>query len=433
MSTWITGVIALLLVAWPKYLGFTFLGLRLSPYTASMMLVLLALCFYPGARRMTARLLSSYLGWLWCLFLISSMISMVFGSEEASTTSLLREVIQTNSLFLVGALSAARGVIRRDLNILWLSLSVSGSLAIVEKLLERPFVAQWFLSLGASVTSDFLALGEAKFRDGAFRAQATFEHPIMLSSAMGALLILSIWKLFESSRTQNRGGVALALLGAAISLGGSWASGSRTSAIALAVISVVVLLRIILGRYGRAGLVYILYAIVVGNLFYWLYVAIAGESENILLSLVRGRTYEEAMSSELRLIMWQKALYLLDGSPLFGYGPGAEILASVQVGEVTTIDNSYIALMVSRGLIGLFLFLAFFGGAVYSAAVEYFSTTDVGRQELVLLVIGTILSTLAIQFANFIYTGFCIAFFMIGARSVFVTMQTNNGQTTNGP
>jgi O-antigen ligase len=115
--------------------------------------------------------------------------------------------------------------------------------------------------------------------------------------------------------------------------------------------------------------------------------------------------------------MWDKAVKLFEDSPVLGFGPGSEVLASVQMGDISTIDNSYIALLVSRGFLGLATFLLMFGLAMTFMFRLRDRLVSSGNASLILVFGGMLIATLVIQFGNYIYTGFSYAFFSLGAVS----------------
>lgn len=410
----ISGVVVFL-VLWPKYLSFDVLGAQISPYTLIVAVALVIIFAARQVRQTVMVVLNEPLGKSWIGFNLLSIFSLMLGSKEASLSSFMREALQVNVLFLIGAASVATGYLTLHLRILWMTLLVAGVLAILEKVLEWPFVAQWFLQLGASFSSDLMTLGEAKYRDGVFRAQSTFEHPIMLASGMAMLASLTIWEYLRNVQKKKFHHFIMPILGLLVAIGGAWASGSRTALLGMVmVLSISILLRLFV-LLGKSAPITAFWSTLFFFAFYLMSDALLGSDDSIFGEIIKGRTDDEAMSTELRRIMWDQAWVLFRDSPFLGFGPGAEILAAVQMGDFFTIDNSYIALMVSRGLLGLGFFVFMFLFSFLQTLILIKFSEIIDRLGLIVLFGTVLICTLAIQFGNYIYMGFSYAFFVIGA------------------
>ncbi|MEK8025572.1 O-antigen ligase family protein [Pseudaquabacterium rugosum] len=417
MTSLIISIIILLLPLWPKYLGFDIGGARISPYTLAIFAALLVIVGSRSSRSALSTALAGHLGKCWLIFNLLSAFSLVLGSKEATAAVFFREAIQVNALFLLGVVSVGLGGLSLHLTLLRRGLLLAGTLAVLEKVLEWPFVAQWFLKAGASISADLMSMGEAKYRDGVFRAQSTFEHPIMLASGMAVLATLSIW---EFTRNGNQSAVRRALpaiFGLTVALGGAWASGSRTALLGMAFALLIPLLLRGVIALGSVALITVMWSMTLLTATYLVGDAVLGGGDGLIGDLIKGRSDDEAMSTELRRVMWDKAVKLFEDSPVLGFGPGSEVLASVQMGDISTIDNSYIALLVSRGFLGLATFLLMFGLAMTFMFRLRDRLVSSGNASLILVFGGMLIATLVIQFGNYIYTGFSYAFFSLGAVS----------------
>jgi O-antigen ligase len=191
-------------------------------------------------------------------------------------------------------------------------------------------------------------------RDGYFRAQGTFEHPLVLAefSAMTACFGLASM-LFPGGRLRRLIGfltLALAILSA-------WLSGSRAAFVALGLGLTVVFLLWMYHSKGRvrqsAG--------ALRRLFFLLSLCgVVGLAMPTLLWLSQGRTSTESTSTEARMYMLRIGVPSVMANPILGLGPGsAGAVAGIKGGAgVSTLDNHLLAIAIECGIPGLILFLA---------------------------------------------------------------------------
>jgi O-antigen ligase len=244
-----------------------------------------------------------------------------------------------------------------------------------------------FSSLVRSMTS-------ARFREGGFRAQATFEHPLLLAefSAIAAAFATAslVW---SSSRPGLRCLGAVALFGAILT---GLLTGSRSAYIALGLsIGTVLVLRVFGNRRPRlpdstVPLRRVGVAIVAAL---GLVVALVA-----LPHLARGGSVGDQASSEGRLLMVRAGLPSIERSPFFGEGPGAGAsLAGLKVrSDMVTLDNYLLAITLESGVPALLLLVAALAYPVWQA---YLSITRRSGADsaFVAAVAGALLAILAMR------------------------------------
>lgn len=224
--------------------------------------------------------------------------------------------------------------------------------------------------------AEFIAvLGTATFRAGSYRAKATFGHALLLAQYLACMLPLVLGSLTRSVRPWIR---LCALLGCLLLPVAMWATHTRTSAAASAL--VLALLAILLawrlavrkeGGFQRHVAGYFGLIIAVGLLL----VAIA-----VVYSWAVGRTSQEAGSSIARLRMIQLSFEAFAESPIFGHGPGSGAFkAGIKSSDGTiSIDSYFLTQLVESGLLGLLLFSGFIAAATIGGMREVIRATRSG-------------------------------------------------------
>lgn len=205
---------------------------------------------------------------------------------------------------------------------------------------------------------EFLVMAsEEKLRGGVYRAQASFNHPLLLAQYIVTVLPILLLT-FKLERGIFRMLAALAIATVPVGL---WASRTRTSIIVAGFVLAAVFLIAALNRarmnspdYGKQ---------IRGALSVLGGIAAAGILVAVGYVLTVGRTAEEASSSGARVEMLYRAAEAAQDSPVFGFGPGlgapkAAVYSSRGTGS---LDNYWLILLLDSGLPVMLLFLVLLG------------------------------------------------------------------------
>lgn len=355
-------LIVSLSVVWPRYVFFRFEPLpRINPYTVSIMLGLCLLLLFVLISPEFGRRISGTMrrgGWvvkLTLLWFAWRLIASILGEYPfASTINLLREMTYIGSFLLFGVVIASfENGPRYLFRALVLMGFVVAVLGVVEAFQHKNLFVR-FASQGeegdlAAVLSN-IAL--SKIRMGDYRAQSTFDHPIVFAQFCAALMPLATYGLLYEKRWFWR---LISLLIIPIALLAVLKSGSRAGIVSFAIaavfLGVLLWLRAMAhGRFSRVAAI-----IALPGMF-----AAIGIAYVVSMYLVEGRSAVEAGSTSVRLLMIRYGIDALWQSPLWGFGYG---LATTKAGiasplGVVTIDNYLLSIALDSGYVGLGLFVA---------------------------------------------------------------------------
>lgn len=199
---------------------------------------------------------------------------------------------------------------------------------------------------------------ESKVRGGQYRAQASFNHPLLLSQFVAVVMpLVVLCARFDPSWAMRR--LALVTLaGLPFML---WAARTRTGIIVALLVAGALLLGAVLHRLwhrapARGRRVDGSLAAAIGLLSL---LALSMAALVIIVQLTLGRTAEEAASSYARVEMLQRAVTATADSPLVGYGPdqGSVLAANTNSRGRSSLDSFYLTLMLDSGVPALLLFL----------------------------------------------------------------------------
>lgn len=190
-----------------------------------------------------------------------------------------------------------------------------------------------------------------KIRDGAYRVQSTYGHPILFSQFCGAIipLLLVATKACKGAMWKFLAFVAIIVCVVGIVKSGS-RSGVLAAGVAFAILATIIWLRHTLKKGG--GL-----AVSVGGLPLIVIALIIGATS--FNSSIQGKTREEASSTATRQLQLSRAVRALKDSPIIGFGQGAALqLAGVPGSKgLLTMDIHYVSLVLDSGVPGLLLFV----------------------------------------------------------------------------
>lgn len=377
---WLLLLVVVLSVLWPRYLFVHKAGLPgVNPLTILTMVALFGCAFGVAYSRMFGREVLSifqsggaalmlFFAWfLWRVF-----ASMLGEEPVYSSVELVKEIVYVGSFSIFGLVIAAwepgPRYLLRVLVGCGLIVSVIG---VYEGFAQKnPFIG--FISMDGDVAAPraLIAIAAEKLRDGAFRAQSTFDHPIVFAQFVAALVPLALFvAMHDSSRFWRlMAFVALPCALLAIAKSGS-RSGYVSVATAFALVAFLWWLRAILyGRFSKAVAIVLLPAMVGAAILAWFF----------LSELVVGRNQHEISSTSVRLLMLRDGIRALWESPLWGFGHGLSVVKAGVVNPMglATIDNYLLSMAVDYGYVGLLLFLL--GVGLFSARALLFSVRSKG-------------------------------------------------------
>lgn len=363
------GLVFIGFVVWPRY-GYLRIG-GLPGITPPRVLLLIFLLQVAVGLAKSAVLQRIFVGRLRDSFRILCIFGIYFffrlGSAVLSDTPfasllfLVDEIVFLGGAFLIGVLLLPdRLAVLRFAWLVSMATFLVSILALVEYFLQRNI----FLDL-LSVNNEYAQ--EAllpKIRDGDYRVQSTFDHPLtfaqFLNSAIPVSLILSV-----SAGTRMKQLFAAVVTGTAlvaIFLTGSRSALGVLSFALLFIVGVVSLKQFFLRRVTLGGM---LIAIALSASCFGILIGI----EEYLLELLAGRSSAEASSTSARLIMLQRAIPLVLDNPLFGYGVGAApgLVGFVGGRGIVTIDSLIISIVVESGAPALIAYAALLAAGIAAA------------------------------------------------------------------
>jgi len=404
MNVLLFGLLALINL-WPAYIVYRFGGMPSVNPTKLAWLMFLAVasigilsCEQPMLR-LAHRCRRHPLLITCVLFLFAwRIISAASGVQPIpQVLSLGAEIVSCYIAFFL-----ALGVLRDERDVLHLIIVLVGvallqaMLASFESVVKHTLFDR-FISVSSEDSAVMADMLREKFRDGHYRAQGTFEHPMVLAEFMAMMVPLAAALFLTSKNFWLRwGSAALVPLAILIIL----ASRSRAGVAVLvgAVLLVLLLLMTPRDPQGKKGsgkllvAVTLVFPLVLLGIYF-------GMQE--FSSLVIGRSHTEVGSTMVRVLMLQRGLPLLYSSPLVGYGNGMGVVKlGFFDGVRFNIDNYWLGVALDSGFPGLLAFLGIFGGAALMGAHVYRKRVDsagtmaglIGVSLLMLLVTKTVLS-----------------------------------------
>lgn len=400
-----------LFALWPFYLDFrAIIGVPLNPERMVLLLLPCVLLFtlgntrwrsYVAVRLKPIRKISFFL----LLFMFGRFLSAVMSENPGKGVErFVFEVFSFFFLFHFGFLLADSRLSVKWFKLVLMLLGVMlGLFGLLEWLLEGNFLRSLIIP-GQSTAGD-VALAD-KFREGVYRTQATFEHPLPYAQYLLLVITLCFMPYILS-----RYGV-FAVSGLLICVLGAISSGSRSGLAGVAIAGFVFWwLKVGRERLSSFGVVIqftlkvLVLSLIAGVLFYFIFNSGASASS----------------STMTRIVQLQLGAVMILQSPIWGFGPGqsGEKLLNFQLGDIRiyelTIDNYFLTVMLESGFLGLFAFVAFlylcFRVLSQSSALEYISTKD---KNMTYWYIGWFSAMMSSIFILSIYTTLPMIFFCLG-------------------
>ncbi len=414
----LSGLIVLINI-WPTYIVFRFGGMPSINPTKLMWVMLLCIAgvnLFSSSVPMS-RLVARSKAHPWLVFGIVFLfawrvISAAAGSQPvAQVFSLASETITCYVIFFI-ALAVLRDEkdVFRLFAILMAVAILQGLLASYESVVKHTLFDK-FISVGSDDSATMVDMLRQKFRDGRYRAQGTFEHPMVLAEFMAMMIPLAA-VLFFSKRTGLWRWICAGFIPLAVGVIVFSRSRVGIAVLLAALLMVGGLLLLPRGKKGRnsGGLYLAMMMFMVPVLVVVAYFVLSEMS-----ALVAGRSAGEASSTMSRVLMLQRGVPLLEASPIVGYGNG---MGAIKLGFFDgvrfNIDNYWLGVALDSGVPGLLAFVFIFATAALYGLRLYKQRSDqaglaagaIAISLVILLGCKTVLS---------IASGFTLAYVLIAA------------------
>lgn len=410
---------------WPSYMGVRVGGLPSIDLRKIVFGLSVLMLFYLTAARPIIRNawreLAPGAKWLvWCVLIYGSLrIVSAFESPApvASFLAIAWEWVYFYMPFFAVAFVIRDCEARRQLVLLlfWLALLVA--VFVVVERISGVNVYTRFGPVSADSADFQMALKLSRLRDGVFRAQGPFEHPLMLAEFGAIVSAFGLSELLTGKRGSIRLLALVALVGSAVS---AVLSGSRIALVGLAIVWGTVILATVVRARGERKMA----TAVATRAFIMLSLAILLLlAMPLLQTLMEGRTASEASSSSARILMLKTGIPAMLSAPLLGNGYGQVVaIAGVQgTGGILTVDNYLLSVGVDSGIPALLLFISIFMIPAWMAFKKV--TAEAGPEQTFLIAgMASLMGMLAVRMIlsisyNLVFA-FVIAAMVAAAASV---------------
>jgi hypothetical protein len=388
------------LYIWPKYLAIA----SLSPFNITIMLALVVGLFGLANSRTRPRI--SVLAWMAILFFAMHYAVRLIADANSPTASTsiyldVRDLAWTGSLFVVGILLRTDSApLERISRIVCYCVIFNAALALTEVYLQLNIPGFILGHIPINVDEDYRRmLVFEKTRDGISRAQAIFQHPLVLGEVAAASIPIILARLVDKKDIS-------ALFALVCAIFTVFATGSRSSQIGAAFsICTMILFYIILKRNTILWYAAMITLPLTGIAAWYAY--------NEAQALAVGRTKEEQLSSSYREAMWSNSRAAISEAPFLGYGAGNDLTIAGIVGKskTTTVDNYYLTILVNSGYLGVISLSLFLVCTLFNSLTGRLS---VRRQRLHAGYLAAISTILLCQSALSITEGMAFLMFFCG-------------------
>lgn len=358
---WLT-LLVVIFVLWPSYMIFKFGSMPAIDGRKIVAAFSLLALFYLAinrkaiwaamkggedrATRIVCKIILAYVLW--------RVLSGLFSPAPVeSLLSVLWDVLYYYGIFFLAVSTLQTpGAVNRYVRVfLWLVIALA-LFAIVERVLGRNPLLE-FAPRSDGLEDFAAALQITRFRDGVFRSQGTFEHPLLLAefASIGACFGLA-YALWGGVSGRLVGWLAFVAGVSALVLSGS-RSGYLAAGGAITIVAWLWFLRPTKQLSAHAS------SLRVVTFLGGLVLALA-LSVPLLTAMAQGKTVSESTSTDARRVMLERGWPSIQANPLVGKGPGAAVsVAGIRTGSgIWTLDNYLLALTIDSGLPALLLFLA---------------------------------------------------------------------------
>lgn len=235
-------------------------------------------------------------------------------------------------------------------------------------LVERAIGANVFLALfPLSMLQDdnsILIQSVSRIRDGFFRAQGTFEHPLVLAEFAVICFCFSFSSVLAQKRYIEK---SFALVGVLSSLYMIYASGSRSGLLLIAIAAISILF-LWMCKFKQNSLRYLTGLKIISVL--------SGVAVVLMLlypvakSITDGQSRDQKASSAARAEMMQRGVPAIFDHPIIGSGIGQALpIAGVEARNgIWTLDNQLLGTAIESGVICLMFYVTIFVLIIFMAS-----------------------------------------------------------------
>jgi hypothetical protein len=320
----------------------------------------------PLRQRLIARIkLAPALMMLWGMLIVWQIVTVITGDELLYSAFRLFIDITVVYLLLPIAISVLEDEesVLKLFYLLILAAVINCIYALPETLLRRNIFEKvtTLADIDPRMAKQYLA---AKLRGGHYRAQASFDHPLLFAEYLLLMLPFSLVLAIKGRKFRR-----LMVCASFVIICGLVLSRSRVALVVGAgVISILIVAYLFASARGSKRNPWpLVITLLVIPLFLGAAYFVASELGQITV----GRTATEASSSNARAAMLWEGLKVLGNQPIFGYGPGVGgfVLNYQNSDGAMTLDNYLLAFALDSGIVGLILLLSVFALA-YIAIVK---------------------------------------------------------------
>ncbi len=356
-------------VLWPRYIHFSLGVIHVSPQTitavASLGAVMFWLIYSPrlgaAVREYT---FGTAIGVLIVIWFAWRLLAALAGEHPMySTIDFVRESVYLASFFLIGIALVCYDHGEDQLHKTLISTGlVVALIGLLEALMQQNVLVQF--ARGDAEAADSLSqLAVERIRDGGFRAQSVFSHPISFGQFIAAVLPLGMSYAIYGRRVLWR---LMALSLVPIGILALVTAGSRASLVSLAAACLFGGLIVWLRAISTRGLRRVLAVLAIPA-----FLSIVGMVMWLVSELVQGRTAMEVGSTGTRLLMIERGIQALWESPIWGFGQGMAIgkAGLLNSAGIATIDSYWLSVALDSGYVGLLIFIGIVGLFSYQGTV----------------------------------------------------------------
>lgn len=357
----------------------------------------------------------------WLMLAIWQLLSIL--TSEVPALSLLRWTNDFITLYMTLPLMVGCITTPDNLKQLIISIIAAGFINVVyaaPEVIFRKNIFEKIITLSEIDPVTAKQIIAAKLRGGSYRAQASFDHPILFAEYLCLTLPFAVTATYFSKRKVLGLIVALALLA------GLAVSQSRTATVAGAAafsITAIMLATNFARNSQKAG------AVLSGTLILSPILAATTYITVIIIGdFIVGRSHVESGSTSARVDMLYEGIKLAMDSPLLGFGQGlGPITLNFTNGDgLMTLDNFYLILVLDGGFPALLLFLAI----IFMTGKKCWSSRNdmpiIGYATLGSLVAFTLIKSILGTNLNNVILPLLMGTCMLGALATDMDAKTNS-------
>ncbi|GEM_PF-6765974 len=399
---------------WPFYIDIRIadsVGLNPQRLALAVLIVFALFAFMadPSTRRHLISLQRAF-PLLFVACIIYSLIRLASGAANGAASFFIAayEVVSNIALIFVSII-AVRSL--NDARLLFLALITCGLAVSAYAIIERYQGHNLFSQFADPDTrAGFTAIMD-KTRDGAYRVQSTFEHPLSLSQYLVIIAPLAL-VFIRSKKWFLLSGVSFLCMLAAAAFTGSRSALVAPVAALLVASTVAAYFKFKARGSGAGGFALLLVASLS------LVVALL-----VLPSIILGQgSQSQTASTTTRLAQIQNGYIAVKSRPLLGYGPGRASAVIMSTGDTETgaqtihretTDNLFLTRVVESGIPSLFLYLSIILITLRTGAKSIYTLESSERRLRYLLFVSTASGALTMLILS-IFTVLPVLFVMFG-------------------